>query len=109
MLEMSASNPGVVFSALIGESEAFMALKNRLPFIARAQRTTLIGGPTGSGKDIIARSLHEQSARRDRPYVVVHCAALPETLVEAEMFGYSRGAFTGATQPREGLVRSAGN
>jgi two-component system NtrC family response regulator len=92
---------------LIGQSPEFLMLKGRLPTIARAQRTTLIGGPTGSGKDLVARSLHEQSVRASRPYVAVHCAALPESLVEAEMFGHSRGAFTGATQNRPGLIRSA--
>src|SRR5262249_54872851 len=59
------------------------------------------------GKDVVARSLHLYSPRRDRPYIAVHCGALPETLVEAEMFGHSRGAFTGALQTRPGLVRSA--
>jgi len=92
---------------LIGESPGFRFIVDRLPSIARAQRTTLIAGPTGSGKDMIARALHEHSPRRQLPYVTVHCAALPESLVEAEMFGHSRGAFTGATQSRPGLVRSA--
>jgi DNA-binding NtrC family response regulator len=92
---------------LVGECTTFRRVKERLPSIARAQRTTLLSGPTGAGKDVVARALHGQSARRDRPYVAVHCAAIPETLVEAEMFGHSRGAFTGATQQRPGLVRSA--
>jgi DNA-binding NtrC family response regulator len=93
--------------ALLGESPGFRALKSRLPSIAQAQRTTLISGPTGSGKDVIARTLHAGSLRAHRPYVTVHCAALPETLVETEMFGHSRGAFTGAHQTRPGLVRTA--
>jgi DNA-binding NtrC family response regulator len=92
---------------LIGQSPPMASLKSRLPAVARVQRTTLIVGPTGSGKDLVARTLHELSVRRGRPFVTVHCAALPETLVEAEMFGHCRGAFTGATQTRAGLVRSA--
>jgi two-component system NtrC family response regulator/two-component system response regulator AtoC len=93
--------------ALVGNSPAFVALMGRLRGVAKAQRTTLISGPTGSGKDVVARSLHAASTRRGRPYVTVHCGALPEALVEAEMFGHSRGAFTGATQSRGGLVRAA--
>src|SRR5262245_4722043 len=93
---------------LVGTSEGLTALTGRLPLIAKAQRTTLISGPTGSGKDLISRALHEQSPRRDRPFVTVHCGAIPEPLVEAEMFGHARGAFTGATQSRPGLIRTAG-
>ncbi|MCW5802655.1 MAG: sigma-54-dependent Fis family transcriptional regulator [Deltaproteobacteria bacterium] len=92
---------------MVGASLAIRQLKARLPAVARAQRTTLISGPTGAGKDVVARSLHAQSPRRERPFVTVHCAALPDTLVEAEMFGHARGAFTGATQSRAGLIRSA--
>ena len=92
---------------LVGRSAQIKQLKARLPAVARAQRTTLISGPTGAGKDVVARTLHAQSPRRERPFVTVHCAALPDTLVEAEMFGHSRGAFTGATQARAGLIRSA--
>jgi DNA-binding NtrC family response regulator len=92
---------------LVGRSPPIKLLKARLPAVARAQRTTLISGPTGAGKDVVARTLHAQSLRRARPFVTIHCAALPDTLVEAEMFGHSRGAFTGATQARAGLIRSA--
>ena len=92
---------------LLGTAPQFVLLKSRLPAIARAQRTTLISGPTGAGKDVVARSLHAQSPRRARPFVAVHCAALPDALVEAEMFGHARGAFTGATHARPGLIRSA--
>jgi DNA-binding NtrC family response regulator len=84
-----------------------IAMCRRLDAIARAERTTLITGPTGTGKDVVAQALHGRSRRSSAPFVVVHCAALPETLVEAELFGHSRGAFTGATQARDGLVRTA--
>jgi two-component system response regulator GlrR len=106
---MSAAVPAAGDHAvpLVGNSERLMMLKSRLPAVARAQRTTLISGPTGSGKDVVARLLHTQSTRRTLPFVAVHCAALPDTLVEAEMFGHARGAFTGATHTRPGLIRSA--
>src|SRR5215510_11763251 len=92
---------------LLGETPSFRALKSRLPPIAKAMRTTLISGPTGCGKDVVARTLHANSPRALNPYVPVHCAALPETLVESEMFGHTRGAFTGADRTRSGLVRTA--
>ena len=92
---------------LVGASDIFHRLCGRIASVATAQRTTLICGPTGSGKELVARALHDESDRRQRPYVTVHCATLPDTLVEAEMFGHSRGAFTGATQARQGLIRSA--
>jgi DNA-binding NtrC family response regulator len=94
-------------SPLVGTSQAFLALKERLFAVARVQRTTLITGATGTGKDLITRFMHEHSERSRRPYVPVHCAALPENLVEAELFGHLRGAFTGALQARDGLIRTA--
>ena len=94
-------------ASLIGESPGFRFIMDRLPSIARAQRTTLVAGPTGSRERLVARALHEHSPRRQLRCVTVHCAALPESLVEAEMFGHSRGAFTGATQSRAGLIRCA--
>lgn len=99
----AAFDPG----ALVGDAPAFLAFKARLAAVARAQRTTTIVGATGTGKELVARLLHEQSHRAGRPYVVVHCGALPENLLEAELFGHCRGAFTGAMQDRPGLVRSA--
>jgi DNA-binding NtrC family response regulator len=107
MIVAQSHSAALEIPALLGQSSSMRALKERLPFIAQAMRTTLISGPTGAGKDVIARTLHAHSPRARAPYVAVHCAALPETLVETEMFGHSRGAFTGAHQPRSGLVRSA--
>jgi DNA-binding NtrC family response regulator len=99
----TAFDPGL----LVGQDPAFVAFKTRLAAVARVQRTTTIIGPTGSGKELVARLLHAQSPRAPRPYVTVHCGALPENLFEAELFGHCRGAFTGATQDRQGLIRSA--
>ena len=92
---------------MVGMSPPITAMHCRLEAIARAERTTLITGPTGAGKDVVARSLHDRSRRASEPMVVVQCAALPDNLVEAELFGHSRGAFTGAVAARDGLVRTA--
>jgi DNA-binding NtrC family response regulator len=92
---------------LVGSSTEMAGIGRKLDAIARAERTTLISGPTGSGKDVVAHSLHERSRRSAGPMIVVHCAALPDNLIEAELFGHARGAFTGAYQARSGLVRSA--
>src|SRR5260370_32705533 len=87
-------DPGV----LVGEAPGFVAFKVRLAAVARAQRTTTIVGPTASGKELLARLLHAHSGRACRPYVTMHCGALPENLFEADLFGHCPGAFTGATQ-----------
>jgi anaerobic nitric oxide reductase transcription regulator len=94
-------------ASLVGRSESVNRLRQRLSRVADVERTTLILGPTGSGKEVIARSLHERSHRRQRPFVTVHCGAMPDSLAESELFGHRRGAFTGATELRPGLVRSA--
>ena len=73
-----------------------------LPDIAESESPVLIEGPTGSGKELIARAVHNLSARKDRPFIPVNCAALPDTLLESELFGYTRGAFTGATRNKPG-------
>lgn len=92
---------------MIAQSPEMRGVISKLPAIARARKTTLICGPTGSGKEVIARALHESSSAEGAPYVAVHCGALPEQLVEAELFGHTRGAFTGALAARAGLIRSA--
>jgi DNA-binding NtrC family response regulator len=96
-----------VGATVVGMSPPIVAMHRRLDAIARAERTTLITGPTGAGKDVVARALHGRSRRATSPFVVVQCAALPDNLVEAELFGHSRGAFTGAVAARDGLVRTA--
>jgi DNA-binding NtrC family response regulator len=96
----------------LGESEAAAALREQIAAIAalgkaEAPPNVLMLGETGTGKGLIARLLHEQSARRDRPFVHVDCTALPADLVESELFGHRRGAFTGATADRTGLIEAA--
>jgi DNA-binding NtrC family response regulator len=99
--------PCLIAPGILGRSTAIEQLRRRLPKVAQAERTTLITGPTGSGKELVARALHLQSARAQAPFIAVNCGALPESLVESELFGHCRGAFTGATGVRTGLVPSA--
>lgn len=94
---------------LLGESEVMLKLIKRLPAVVKARRTTLISGPTGCGKEVLASTLHRKAHGTRAPYVPVHCGALPEHLVEAELFGHTKGAFTGATHARTGLIKSAAN
>jgi DNA-binding NtrC family response regulator len=75
---------------------------------ARCDKNVLILGETGTGKDVTARMVHELSGRREHPFVAVNCASLPDDLIEAELFGYSRGSFTGAVRDKEGLLEAAG-
>ena len=86
------------------ESLALLALAER---VAEADITVLINGPTGTGKEVLARTIHQQSARRDGPFVAINCAALPETMLEAMLFGHQKGAFTGASSGGEGFFRAA--
>src|SRR5262245_36588379 len=94
-------------ATFVAESAVMQHTLARVATLARARRTTLITGPTGSGKEIIARLLHDTGQQPGTPYVVVHCGALPDHLAEAELFGHTRGAFTGALGARSGLVRTA--
>lgn len=75
--------------------------------LARHQITVLVTGETGTGKELVARAIHNLSPRRDRPLVVVDCTTLPESLFESEVFGYERGAFTGADRAKSGLLKEA--
>jgi len=92
---------------MIGTSEAMQRVYRMVRLVAARNTTVLIAGPTGTGKELVARGVHALSARRTRPLVVVNCAAIPETLLEAELFGYTRGAFTGAVQSQLGRIAAA--
>ena len=92
---------------LIGESEATHALRDLIAKVAPSEATVLIRGESGSGKEIVARAIHTVSKRTQGPFVAVNCAAIAETLLESELFGYRRGAFTGADSDREGLFEAA--
>ncbi len=94
-------------SDLIGDSPAMSRVKRLIEKIAPSDSTVLILGETGTGKEMVARRVHEASNRADMPFVAVNCGALPENLVESEFFGHRKGAFTGADQPRKGLFEVA--
>jgi DNA-binding NtrC family response regulator len=97
----------VRFGRMIGDSPAMQEVYRLIGKVAPTDSTVLIRGETGTGKELVARAIHYHSPRRDRPLVTVNCAALPETLLESELFGYARGAFTGATAPKRGLIEEA--
>ena len=92
---------------LIGESKAMMRLKQELEIVAPSNKSVLIQGETGSGKEIVARYIHHHSLCPQKPIIYVNCAAIPETLIESELFGHRKGAFTGALESRIGKFRSA--
>jgi DNA-binding NtrC family response regulator len=95
------------FANILGTSKAMRRVFETIRMVADTRSTVLIVGESGTGKELVARALHYTSARRDRPFVALNCAALPETLVESELFGHEKGAFTGATERRAGKFRSA--
>jgi PAS domain S-box-containing protein len=98
---------GYRFEDIIGKSEAFQKIFAILPDVAGSESTVLIEGPSGSGKELLARAIHNMSPRRKQPYVVVNCGTLPPALVESELFGYKRGAFTDAKQDKLGRIARA--
>jgi DNA-binding NtrC family response regulator len=103
----SAAAPNAVLN-VIGESPAIRHLTSRLERIAcTSTSTVLLTGESGTGKDLLARTIHAQSARAAGPFVNITCSALPDTLLESELFGHERGAFTDARQPKKGLLEQA--
>ncbi len=92
---------------LVGESEAMKDLRMMIDQVANSDATTLVLGESGVGKELVARSIHEKSPRSKAPFVAVNCAAIPETLMESELFGYERGAFSGALHAKRGLFEEA--
>jgi DNA-binding NtrC family response regulator len=94
-------------SGLLGECEPMKVCAADISRAARVTATVLLRGETGTGKEVAARSIHRSSDRRDKTFIAVHCGALPEQLLESELFGYHKGAFTGATQNKPGRVALA--
>ncbi|WP_024508564.1 sigma-54 dependent transcriptional regulator [Bradyrhizobium sp. ARR65] len=95
--------------ALIGLSEGMRRVQKQIGLAADSQSTVLILGETGTGKELVARALHVHSARKNGPFIAVNCAAIPEDLLESELFGHVKGSFTGATSDRSGAFRDAEN
>lgn len=94
-------------SAIVGESHAVQELRQLIELVAKSDATVLIKGPSGSGKELVAQEVHAQSARVDAPFIAVNCAAIPASLLESELFGHEKGAFTGADTRRIGRFESA--
>ncbi len=104
-----SDRPITVFhrESILGSSPALRELVDRLAEAAASEANVLLFGETGTGKELCARAVHANSRRAGKAFVVVDCAAIPDTLLESELFGYMKGAFTGASQNREGLIRQA--
>jgi DNA-binding NtrC family response regulator len=105
-LRAEGSN-GSDFSNIVGRAKPMKTLFHVIEIVARSNSTILIQGESGTGKELIAKAIHQHSPRRDRPFVALDCGTLPETLLESELFGHVRGAFTGAISNKKGLFEEA--
>ncbi len=95
------------YGRIVGNSPRLQHIYEVIRQVARTRTNVLITGESGTGKELIARAIHDQSERCDKPFVVINCGSIPETLIESELFGYKKGAFTGATQDKKGLFEAA--
>jgi DNA-binding NtrC family response regulator len=105
--KLNSNSASHAIAGMIGSSDVMQELYNRIHKVAPTSATVLVHGETGTGKELVARALHEESPRREHTMISVNCAAIPETLIESELFGHEKGAFTGAASTREGLVAAA--
>ncbi|MCE5387263.1 MAG: sigma-54 dependent transcriptional regulator, partial [Acidithiobacillus sp.] len=99
--------PGSSLDRLVGQSRAMVDLREQIRLLGRSNAPVFIAGESGTGKELSARAIHDLSPRRGKAFVAVNCGAIPEALVESELFGSEKGAFTGAAQKREGLFLKA--
>jgi two-component system response regulator HydG len=99
--------PTAEFSGLIGKDPKMQVIYKLIEDVAPTDATVLIQGESGTGKELVARAIHQQSPRREKPFVVINCSAYPSTLLESELFGHERGAFTGASRRRAGRFEQA--
>jgi len=97
---------GYHFGCLVGESPQMRRIYDLIQRVASTKTSILISGESGTGKELVARAIHGQSQRKDKPFVVINCAGIPETLIESELFGYKKGAFTGASTDKAGLFEA---
>jgi len=101
------TQPSTVTHQLVGQSQSMQQLFQQLSVVAKAQGPVLIQGETGTGKELLAKALHQQSCRASQPFLAVNCAGIPQELLESEFFGHAIGAFTGANKSRKGLFVEA--
>src|SRR2546430_3217447 len=94
-------------TTIVGQHQSMEALRDLIARIAPSDAPVVVLGESGTGKELVARSLHAQSARSAKPFVAVNCGAIPAHLLESELFGHERGAFTGAINARAGLFQTA--
>ncbi|MBI5487690.1 MAG: sigma-54-dependent Fis family transcriptional regulator [Deltaproteobacteria bacterium] len=102
-----AVEPPIEFSGLLARSATMQRIFKTVAKLADVKTTVLLSGESGTGKELVARALHERSLRASHPFVAVNCGAIPETLLESELFGFRRGAFTGADRDKRGLIEEA--
>ena len=95
------------FGKIVGSSPRMMHIYKMVRQVARTRTNVLITGESGTGKELIARAIHEESDRKDNPFVVINCGGIPENLIESELFGHCKGAFTGASQDKKGMIELA--
>src|SRR5271165_2802677 len=100
-------SPECRFEGIVGKSPALQKVLDQVAIVAPTDSTVLLHGETGTGKELVARAIHKLSSRRDRHYVRMNCAAIPSGLLESELFGHERGAFTGALMQRKGRFELA--
>ena len=96
------------FEGIIGKSPAIRKVLEQVAIVAPTDATVLLHGETGTGKELVARAIHNLSSRRRRTFVRVNCAAIPSGLLESELFGHEKGAFTGALMQKKGQIRNRG-
>lgn len=106
---MTSNESSILCRGLVGDSDAVRYLRTMIRKVAPSKANILITGETGSGKEIVARNIHYHSDRRDGPFVPINCSAIPQDLLESELFGHKKGAFTGATGNRDGRFVFAAN
>jgi two-component system response regulator PilR (NtrC family) len=106
-IEVGDTTDAIDYHGIVGESPEIKKILELLPRIAAATSNVLITGESGTGKELIAKAIHRESPRKDRPFVTVNCGSVPETLMESELFGHKKGSFTGATATRSGLFEAA--
>lgn len=105
--ELAARGNGANIKGIVASSPQMLAICRTLEKVAPTDVTTLITGETGTGKELLARALHDLSQRAAKPFAAINCAAIPENLLESELFGFEKGSFTGATQSKKGKIESA--